>query len=118
MEIDRIAPAGQGKSGAFAVQMRPLDPDTDLKPGMSGQGSISISHENAVLVPKDAVLRQGGQSALFVVQDGQAHFRQVSVGLMDDKNVEILGGVQPGDQVVVSGQGLLSETTPVSIVVN
>ncbi len=118
LEIDRIAPAGQGKSGAFEVQMRPLDPDTDLKPGMSGQGSISISHENAVLVPKDAVLRQGGQSALLVVQDGQAHFRQVSVGLMDDKNVEILGGVKPGDQVVVSGHGLLSEATPVSVVVN
>ncbi len=69
-----------------------------------------------MLISKEAVLRQGGQPALFVVQDGKAHLREVDVGLIDQKHIEILKGVQSGDRVVVSGQNLLNEATPVTIV--
>ena len=69
-----------------------------------------------VLVPKEAVQRQGGQPGLFVVQDGNALLQKLDVGLVDDKHMEVLRGVKPGDQVVVSGQNLLNEFTPVTIV--
>ncbi len=70
-----------------------MDPAPDLKPGMSGHGSILTRHENVVLVPKEAVLHQGGQAAVFVVEDGMAHLQQVGGGLTDGKNMEIHNGV-------------------------
>ena len=115
LQIGGIAPTGDEKSHTFAVQMRPQTPTPYLKPGMSGQVSVSIRHENVLLIANEAVLRQGSQSTLFVVQDGKAHLRQVGVGLSDDKNLEIYGGIRPGDQVVVSSQNQLNEGDPVVI---
>ena len=87
----------------------------ELKPGLSGEVSILAERENVVLVRKEAVRRQGNQFSLFVVRDGRAHLVEVDRGLIDDENMEILGGVRPGDQVVVSGQNLLSEATLVTV---
>ncbi len=109
LRIERIAPTGDQSDHTFEVQMYPLDPTMDLKPGMSGQVSIMTRRENVLLVPKEAVLSRGGQPALFVVQDGMADLRKVGGGLTDGKNMEIHYGIQPGDQVLVSGQHLLEE---------
>ena len=118
LRIDRVAPAGEQKAHTFLVQMSPLGAVPDLKPGISGEISILAERENVVLVPKEAVRRQGSQFSLFVVRNATAHLVEVDGGLVDDKNMEILGGVRPGDQVVVSGQNLLNEDTPVTVVAN
>ena len=116
LQIDRIAPSGDEKTYSFLVQLTSVLPISDLKPGMSGQATLLTRHENAVLVPKEAVLRHSGRPALFVIQDGRALLRSVDVGLNDQHFIEIFGGIQPGDQVVVSGHNLLSEGDTVSIV--
>lgn len=118
LQIDWIAPTGDQKAHTFSVQLSPLRPDTMLKPGMFGQVSILTRHENVVLVPKETASRQGGQFALFVVEDGRANLRDVDVGLIDEDNLEVLQGVRPGDQIVESGQNLLIEGSQVTIVSN
>lgn len=107
--VDRIAPAGDEQSFSFLVLLNTTSDEPELKAGMSGQVAIVASLENAVLVPKAAILRQAGQPALFVVEDNTARLRLVGVGLADENNVEIRTGVTPGDQIVVSGHNLLSE---------
>ena len=83
---------------------------------MSGQVAILTKHDNVVLVPKEAVLRQGGQPVLFVVQNGEADLRLIDLGLIGNRHIEILRGVKPGERVVVSGQNLLNQGTTVKIV--
>jgi RND family efflux transporter MFP subunit len=109
LQIDQIAPTGDEKAHTFSVQMRPVDATPGLKPGMSGEVSIATRHEKVVLVPKEAVLYRSGLPTVFVVQDGKAQLRKVDGGLSDNKNIEIQNGLQPDDQVVVSGQNLLNE---------
>ena len=116
--IDRIAPVGDEMSHTFAIYMRLEEPDANLKPGMSGQVSISTRHENVVTVPKAAVSHQDGESNLFVIQDGRARRRNVGVGLINDKIMEIYSGIQPGDQVIVSRQNLLSDGDAVTATTN
>jgi len=115
LQVDQISPSGDEKAHTFFVQMRPVDTPPALKPGMSGEVSIANRHEKVVLVPKEAVLYRSGQSILFVVQDGKAQLRKVDGGLIDQKNLEIQNGVQPDDQVVVSGQNLLNEGDLVTV---
>ena len=115
LQIDRIAPAGDEKTYTFLVQLNSTGPIPDLKPGMSGQVSIMTHHENAVLVPKEAVLRHLGRPALFVIQNNKALLRTVDVGLNDLTNIEIFGGIQPGDKVVISGHNVLEDGDEVSI---
>ena len=116
LQIHRIAPAGDEKTYTFLVQLKSAGLNRNLKPGMSGQVTILTQHENALLVPKEAVLRHLGRPALFVIRDDKALLRNVDVGLNDQANVEILGGIDSGEQVVVSGHNLLSEGDTVRIV--
>ena len=115
LQVDLVSPAGEQEAHTFLVQMSPSRIVPDLKPGLSGKVSISADREGVLLVPKDAVRRVGGQFSLFVVRDEQARSVEVDIGLVDAKNMEILGGIQPGDLVVVSGQNRLSDTTPVAV---
>jgi RND family efflux transporter MFP subunit len=115
MQIDWISPAGDEKAHAFLLRLRPVHGAPELKPGMSGQVSVLTRHENVTLVPREAVLREDGQAALFVIQDNKAQLRKVEIGLVDAKNMEIQSGIQPGEQVIVSGQGLLNDGDAVSI---
>lgn len=51
--------------------------------------------------PSSAVFRSGGEWAVYVVRDGRAHLVRVTVGRRNPTRVEITGGVEAGDVVVV-----------------
>ncbi len=67
-------------------------------------------HQAAVLVSADALVQEGAESFVFVV-DGQkkAHRRPVTVGIVAQGQAEILSGVKAGDAVVVRGQTALPD---------
>jgi len=55
------------------------------------------------LIPKSAVHREGGNSYVFTVREGKLERRAVTLGHGIEGDVEVLAGVNPGDEVVVSG---------------
>jgi multidrug efflux pump subunit AcrA (membrane-fusion protein) len=73
-------------------------------------------HENTLLIPKKALMEEAGERFVFVIQKDKAARRTVSVGFVDDKNVEILTGVNNGETVVTSGQGTLRDGSKTEIV--
>ncbi len=84
---------------------------TRLPSGMAVDVEIDgEEHPAAVLVPADALVQEGPQSFLFVV-DGEkkAHRREVKAGVVAGRVAEILSGVTAGEQVVVSGQAALPD---------
>jgi membrane fusion protein (multidrug efflux system) len=59
---------------------------------------------NAVIVPEDAIVPLEGSTYLWVIKDGKADRRQVTLGVRTAGWAEIIGGgVDAGDQVVVGG---------------
>ncbi len=116
-KVVTVAPGADARAHTFDVKIVGDGSDDRVKPGMYAQVSVTAArHDGAVLVPREAVVQQGNQSVVFVVQDGKASAHQVQTGLNDDKNVEIVSGVSAGDQVVVIGQNGLRDgqnvTTP------
>jgi RND family efflux transporter MFP subunit len=88
----------------------------NLPAGAPVQVEIEAEHHTGVLlVPTAAVLREAGETAVFVAKDQKAHRHPVQVGLADGSQVEILGGLQPGDQVIVDGQAGLPDDTAIAI---
>jgi multidrug efflux pump subunit AcrA (membrane-fusion protein) len=76
-----------------------------LKPGMTARVKLNLGEKkNALRIPKEALL----DSYLFVVIDSTAKRRDVRVGLVGDKNVEILSGIEEGEKVIVVGQQRLA----------
>ena len=78
--------------------------DYRLKPQMAVDISILLSTTGHVLtVPREAVLKEGGESFVFVA-NGDAFLRQkVVVGAEDHLYYEIREGLYEGDQVVTRG---------------
>jgi HlyD family secretion protein len=62
---------------------------------------ILWSAEQVTQVPLGAVFRQGSAWACYVLDRGLARLRSIEVGHRGETNVEILSGLQPGDQVIV-----------------
>lgn len=87
-----------------------------LRANTFGTARIILREEpNAICVPKEAVQWEGCCSVVFVRDkdflrpDAPKIFyvRKVRVGVKDDKQVEILAGLLPGELVVQQGSGLL-----------
>ncbi len=105
-----VGPSADPKSRTFTVKVRPEEHDGKLRPGMFAQVSIvAEEREKAVLVPKEAVVSRGGQRVVYVVKGDVVQERPVQVGLARNGQVEIVSGVDAGEEVVVSGQSDLRD---------
>ena len=66
-----------------------------------------------VTVHKDAILSQPNGTVVYIVTDGQAMIRPVQLGESVGSRIEVLGGLAPGDLVVVRGNERLRPGQPV-----
>ena len=67
-------------------------------------------------MPREAVTQRAGRSVVFVLDGQRVVRRNVSLGLGDDDQVEVLEGVEPGDRIVVRGLETLTDQTRVRVV--
>lgn len=77
--------------------------DGVIKPGMFMTVSVQGDVLPALLVPEAAIVPEQGRTFVFVIQDGVAHRREVSVGRRKPGEVEITKGLQEGERIVVDG---------------
>jgi len=99
-----VAPAADPKTRKFTVKIAPAVEDSTLRAGMSATVKIQTGQqERAVLVPKDAVQQRSGRQIVFLDQGGRAKLVDVETGLTDDRNVQIVRGVEAGQMVILPG---------------
>lgn len=111
--------AGQGDVTFFAVDVLLEETDPRLRPGMSVRAEIEVaSRQEALTVPVQAVVdRTAGageegavretpeegpatRSVVFAVEAGRARRRPVETGLSTVTRVEVVSGLEEGDEVV------------------
>lgn len=113
--IRQISPVVDPATGTVKVTLEVSDPPRQVRPGSFVTARVVRERRpDAVLLPKDAVLRELQQAYVFVAQDGadealSAVRRAVTLGLEEDGRVQALSGVEPGERLVVAGQGSLSD---------
>jgi RND family efflux transporter MFP subunit len=86
-----------------------------LWPGTLVSTRLEIRTENAITVPSAAVQRSQNGDFVFIVKDGKAATQPVTVDRTADGNSVIATGLSGGETVVVDGQLLLSNGTPVDV---
>lgn len=115
--IIRISPVVDPNSGTFRVTLAIDDAEGMLRPGLFVTTKIvTATHDQALLVPKRAVVYDDGYPHVFVVQDSTARKIQLDVGFEDTRNLEVLSGVSPGDSIVVVGQNGLKDQARVRVI--
>ena len=87
-----------------------------LMPGIFARLRLTLrSAPGATVVPVEAVLRTAdAETSAFIVHEGKAQRRQVRTGLSDAGLVQVLEGLEPGQQVIVGGLAKLKDGMAVS----
>jgi HlyD family secretion protein len=114
-KVEEIGPAAALANRTFLVKVRVANADGALHPGTFARGTIVTALRASVLqIPEAAILPTPGEPIVFLVKDGRAVRREVTVGDRSNGFVEVTAGVEPGDQVVVAGHEGLTDTQPVA----
>jgi RND family efflux transporter MFP subunit len=108
--------AGTATAGvALPVRLAPLDP-ISLAVDTPVQVDIDLEeHANAVLVAPEAIVREGGKTAVFIAAGDRAERREVTTGVMDDRQVEITSGVRGGELVITRGHAALEDGAMITV---
>jgi membrane fusion protein, multidrug efflux system len=87
-----------------------------LKAGMFGQVKFTPkSSGNLIVIPRECIVGSVKDAMLYVINNNVAKLRSVVTGKETGTNIEILSGLQEGEQVVVNGQNNLSDNAQVII---
>ncbi len=113
--INRIALAADPDSKTYPIKVQIDNAQHTLKPGMFAEVQIEDTLPETLLLSRDAVVKKGDADIVWVVDEERAKSREITVGASDGKKIQILKGLQIGEQVVVSGQNMLDENTKVKI---
>lgn len=91
--------------------------DNPLKAGMFARVEFtSINDRNSIVIPRESLIGSIKQPQVFVVENGIAKLRDITVGKESGTMVEILQGLMVGEEVVVNGQNNIVENTQVTVI--
>ncbi len=115
--VKRISPVVDPRSGTFKVTVG-VRPGTEApRPGLFVNVRIITDRRDAaVLVPKRAVVYEGGERYVFIVREGKAARIRLAAGYEEGEAVEAVAEVAAGDPIVILGQNALKDQTPVRVV--
>lgn len=77
--------------------------DLTLLPNVNvGVAIVTYSHENALVLPREAVHEEDGGNFVYVINGRHLHRREVKLGVSNLTHVEILNGINDGDTIAVN----------------
>lgn len=124
-KITEIAPAADSSTRVFDVQITLPNADGLLKVGMVVALALSAgpSAEPMILVPLTAVVRGPSGPAAYAVyvadkkgQSDVARLKEVQLGEVTGNEIAVTGGLEAGDQVIVTGATLVSDGQDVKVI--
>ena len=114
-EVDRVSPVVDTGTGTFRV-VTTFDGGGDLQPGMFSRVSINYDQRaDALVLPRAALLEDGGEPAVYAIRDGKASRIVLKLGYADGAWIEVRDGLKEGDAVVVAGKAALREGSAVQV---
>lgn len=116
-KVSRIAQLMQDATRQASVQLEIPNPELKLKPGMFVRVQLEFkSKENAVVIPRNAVVKRNGKQGVFIldVKDAKARFVPVETGIAAGERVEILSP-DLREPIITLGNHLLTDDVPVLV---
>jgi RND family efflux transporter MFP subunit len=98
--VVQIVPAADAASRSFLVKIE-LTADPRLRSGLFGRAQFSRGERQSLVIPRTAVIERGQLQGVFVLdQSNIAALRYVTLRKSSGGNVEVLAGLQSGEQLV------------------
>ena len=114
--VDFVDPVVQLPGRTITVKALVPNPKRELQAGMFVDVRLATAQRpNAIVVPEEAVLALQGVTVVWIIVDAKATRRPVTLGVRSPGFVEVLDGVEAGEQVVVGGIEKMSEGAGVTV---
>ena len=112
--VAEISPVADPNSRTYLVKFD-LPPREGLRSGQFGHVEVALASDMDISLPASAVLSRGQLELVYVVRNGRAEMRLVRSGKRHGHDVEILSGIEPGEQVIVSPAAALRDGDKVEV---
>jgi RND family efflux transporter MFP subunit len=94
-------PYADPSTHTFRLRMRLNEPDGRLFPGMLVKVSVPVASREALWIPAQSLIHRSELRGVFVLDDQQQpRLRQIRTGIERDGRVEVLAGLDEGEQIV------------------
>ncbi len=112
--IRQIGP-GIDATSRQALVKADLKANERLRPGMFVRAEVTLAQVQALTIPAQAVSVRNNEASVFILEGTKVRTRKVQLGQQDNQRVEVLSGLQEGQQVVAAGGGYLKDGDVVKI---
>ncbi len=129
--ISRISPQLNPNSGLGEVVVSLVDVTPSIRQGVLVEANITLyTHENTIVIPRSAMIEQidtyiepetntveiqRSYNAFVAVGDTTAEQRELELGLEQGERVEVIAGLQEGEELIVTGQRNLSDGSRIRV---
>ena len=114
-QIREIAPQADQVTRMRRVRIALDDPPESFRLGSTITARLSHSESSVLQVPASAVLRQGAETFVWVVDSPASTVSLQKVNLSEDGSLRVTGGLEPGARVVTAGIHSLKQGQQVRI---
>uniref|UniRef100_UPI00135BF63A efflux RND transporter periplasmic adaptor subunit n=1 Tax=Paenibacillus puerhi TaxID=2692622 RepID=UPI00135BF63A len=115
-KVNYLADVVGAQSKSYALELEVPNPDRKLRPGTKAQILLTEEPDQIVVtVPTLSVVREGGDTYVFVLVGDTAEKRKVQLGRLNETIQEVLSGVKEGEQLIISGQNQLKDKEKVQL---
>lgn len=108
-KIREVSPSVDEKTRLGMVRIDIPAGAKKVKPGLFYHAEIDLGLEKVLTVPSRAVLSRDDKDVVFVLKNDHAVLRPVSIGEPLGDSVEVRSGVEPGEQIIISGAGFMKD---------
>lgn len=108
--VENIYPYLDKQTGTRTIEIK-IDENVELMPGMFSRAKIDLEKaEGAIVIPVEALLtKQTGETVVLVVNEGKVKERRTELGIEDSGFIQIVSGINEGENVITSGGDYLKE---------
>ncbi|SFL38258.1 RND family efflux transporter, MFP subunit [Paenibacillus sp. 1_12] len=115
-KVSYLADVVSTQSKAYSLELELPNQDRKFKPGMKVQVLLTEDQDQIVVtVPTLSIVRESGESYVFVMAGDTVEKRKVVLGRLSDTFQEVISGVKEGESLVTSGQNQLKDKEKVKL---
>jgi len=116
-QVVQVDMAMNQAKNAFRALVEFDNPDNLLKAGTTVEINIITSHKSgAIVVKRQHIIKEQDRFFVYIVKDGKAKKQEIKTGQQHILDVEVLEGINSGDELVIEGQPLLEPDSKVKVI--
>lgn len=114
--VDTISATADAKTQLYTVKLRITNKDNSLKTGMIARSIFPNEIKNHILVvPNVAIFTENSIQYVYIVDVNKLKKVEITLGISNVTQSEIISGIKLGDSVIIEGQSFLADGQKVNV---